>query len=310
MQEFVLETENLTKRFRHVLAVDHVSIHIRRGSIYGFIGRNGAGKTTIMKIVSGLANQTEGSYRLLGQTGPGLRNVRGRVGCLIEAPGIYPELTAMQNMKCRCLELGQNMNVIPEYLKLVGLGDTGKKKAGKFSLGMKQRLGIAMAMVQAPEFLILDEPINGLDPQGIQEMRSTIIRLNREFGITIMISSHILSELSRVATDYGIIHQGRILAELKAEDLENGGNDRIELSVDRVQDAMNMVYSWGYQNIRQISEHEFAIYGNGIDRAALNRALVMGGIGVDELRLHHEDIEEFYMAITDEGQWTGGAGIA
>ncbi len=310
MQEYILETENLTKRFRSVTAVDNVSIHIRKGAIYGFIGRNGAGKTTIMKMISGLANPTSGSYRMFGQTGVSIRDVRHKVGCLIEAPGIYPELTAVQNLKCRCLEIGQDMSVIPEYLTLVGLGDTGKKKAGKFSLGMKQRLGIAMAMVQAPEFLILDEPINGLDPQGIQEMRHTITRLNQEYGITIMISSHILSELSKVATDYGIIHQGKLLAELTADDLENRGADRIELSVDQIGKAMELVKGWGYPNIRQTSEHEFAIYAKGVNRAELNRALVMEGIGVDELRLHHEDIEEFYMAVTEEGQMTGGADIA
>ncbi|MDE6724597.1 MAG: ATP-binding cassette domain-containing protein, partial [Ruminiclostridium sp.] len=207
--EYLLTTNAVTKQYGRQRAVNAVSIHIRQGAIYGLIGRNGAGKTTLLKMISGLAAPSEGDFSLFGKTGREVSEYMSRIGSLIENPGIYPNLSAPENLQLKCLAMGiRKKGVIGELLETVGLGDTGKKKVRNFSLGMKQRLGIALALVGDPDLVILDEPINGLDPQGIAEIRETIFKLNKEKNITFIISSHILEELSKIATDYGIIHNG------------------------------------------------------------------------------------------------------
>lgn len=220
--EYVLRTQNLTKTFERYKAVNHVSMNVRKGDIYGFIGKNGAGKTTFMKMISGLLTPTEGSIELFGmvdenrktgkeknlleEKGKTLEVQRKRIGCLIEAPGFYPGMTAEENMNVVCRILGiTEKNIVSEMLNFVGLSETGKKKVKNFSMGMKQRLGIAISLIRNPDFLILDEPINGLDPTGIREIRDLLTKLNQERQITILISSHILGELSKIATRYGII---------------------------------------------------------------------------------------------------------
>ena len=190
---YILTTENLTKTYGKKDAAKNINIHVREGSIYGLIGRNGAGKTTVMRMISGLSKPTSGSYRMHGEH-------RFGVGVLIESPGIYPNMSAEENLRLKCIAMGCYS---PEYVKqllgIVGLADTGKKNAGSFSLGMRQRLGIALALVGDPKMIVLDEPINGLDPQGIVEVRMTLEKLREEKGITIMISSHILDELGKLA---------------------------------------------------------------------------------------------------------------
>ena len=220
MSEYLLSTKGLSKCFGHHKAVDHANLHIRKGAIYGFIGRNGAGKTTCLKMISGLAEPTEGEIEIFGYKGNDLKQMRSRIGCLIEAPGLYENMTAYENIKTKCLFCGiHQKGYIEDILEIIGLSHTGKKKAKHFSLGMKQRLGIGLALVGEPDLLVLDEPINGLDPQGIAEVRDTLSRLQQERNLTILISSHILEELSKLATDYGIIHNGTLLQELTREEL-------------------------------------------------------------------------------------------
>ena len=220
MSEILLETHALTKQFRRHKAVSEIDMHIKRGAIYGFIGRNGAGKTTFLKMISGLTAPSSGDYSLFGYSGKDLSKVRSRVGCLIEEPGLYKNMSAFDNMMIKAKMFGINdKKYVLGLLDEVGLSDVGRKKTKNFSLGMQQRLGIALAMVGNPDFLVLDEPINGLDPQGIVEVRDMLVGLAKERNITILISSHILEELSKVCTDFGIIHKGKLLQELSQEQL-------------------------------------------------------------------------------------------
>ena len=221
--DYVLSTDALSKRYGRFKALDGLDMHVPKGAIYGFVGKNGAGKTTLIRLVCGLQRPSSGSFRLYGRDGrdPEIRNSRRRIGAVVEAPAICGEMTAEENLKLQYRVLGlPSEEGIPELLELTGLSDTGKKKARQFSLGMRQRLGIAVALAGDPDFLLLDEPINGLDPQGIIEIRELILRLNRERQITVLISSHNLDELSRLASWYGFIDRGRLVKELSAGDLE------------------------------------------------------------------------------------------
>ena len=221
--EYVLETNGLSKRYRDFTALCGLNMHIPKGSIYGFVGRNGAGKTTLIRLICGLQEPTSGSFTLYGvkNTDAKIERARRRMGAVVESPAVYPDMTAEENLRQQYLVLGRPAaDGIAELLHLVGLNGTGKKKVKNFSLGMRQRLGIAIALAGNPDFLVLDEPVNGLDPQGIIEMRELILKLNREHGITVLISSHILDELSRLATHYGFIDGGHMVKEMSAEELE------------------------------------------------------------------------------------------
>lgn len=221
--EYVLTTSALSKTYRKFEALKNLTMHIPKGAIYGFVGRNGAGKTTLIRVICGLQEPTSGEYTLYGISNKDrqISKSRHRMGAVVETPSIYLDMTAEDNLKQQALVLGlPNYESIPEILKLVGLENTGKKKARNFSLGMKQRLGIAVALIGNPDFIVLDEPINGLDPQGIVEIRELILKLNREHGITVLISSHILGELSKLATHYGFIEKGHIVKEISADELE------------------------------------------------------------------------------------------
>lgn len=221
--ENILTTRKLKKCYKKRAAVDCVDMHIDRGDIYGFVGENGSGKTTIIRLITGLIRPHSGSFTLFGteNTDANIRNARRRIGAIVESPSVYLNMSAYNNLKQQCILLGQDESRILPALTDVGLSYlyNEKKHAGDFSLGMRQRLGIAMVLLGDPEFLILDEPMNGLDPAGIVEIRELILRLNRERGITFLISSHILTELSLVATKYGIISKGRLLKEITAEQL-------------------------------------------------------------------------------------------
>ena len=297
MNGYILETDSLTKIYGSHKAADGISIHVRKGAIYGLIGRNGAGKTTFMKMIAGLSNPTSGSYSINGHGGNELKDVRKPVGCHIEAPGLYPDMTAYQNLKCKCVQRGiKGDEQINDLLALVGLSDTGKKKAGKFSLGMKQRLGIAMALVGSPDLLVLDEPINGLDPQGIHEIRETLLKLNG-LGITIMISSHILDELSKIATDYGIIHEGRLVEEITADDLLAKCKDKVVIRTSEPQKAAEILGSRGINDCT-VNESIIEINGRIGETGGLNSALVGAGITVDEIYVQSESLEEHYLKLT------------
>ncbi len=239
-EQFAIETMALTKMYRDKAAVKNVTLKVREGEIYGFIGRNGAGKSTALKMVSGLASPTEGEIRLFGKpvSDPA---VRRRLGVLIEAAGLYPNMTARQNavMKAKCMGLADERSV-DTVLKVTGLADTGRKKVKHFSMGMKQRLGVALALLGNPDLLLMDEPINGLDPEGIRELRQLILELHAE-GKTILISSHILGELSKIATSYGIIKDGELIEQISREELEEKCQDYFRIEVQDVQRALVMI---------------------------------------------------------------------
>lgn len=297
--EYVLNTNGLTKIFSKQTAVDHVSLHIKRGEIYGFIGRNGAGKTTFMKMISGLSVPTAGEITLFGEEGAGAKKHYGRIGNLIEAPGLYPAMTGEQNLRCKSIALGiHKPDYEKELLDMVGLGNVGKKKVKKYSLGMKQRLGIAMALLGGPDFLVLDEPINGLDPQGIAEIRDVLLRLKDEQGMTIMISSHILEELSKVADTFGIINEGKLVQELSQEELTEICSDYIELRVDDTARASTVIERMGFADYKVLGDNTICIYEQ-LDRSAeLNTELVKAGCMVSQMQVVQEKLEEYFLKIT------------
>ena len=220
--ENVVSVNGISKKYGKALVLENVSLEIPKGSIFGLVGRNGAGKTTLMRIITGLSEPTSGSYSISGVSSgdKNILSVRRRMGSIIESPAVFRNLSAYDNLKLQYINLGMtSFDSIPELLELVELKDTGRKTAGKFSLGMRQRLGIAVALCGNPDILILDEPINGLDPQGIIQMREILLKVNREKHTTILISSHILEELSKLATHYAFIEGGKILQTLSSEEL-------------------------------------------------------------------------------------------
>ena len=232
--DYVLEADALTKIYGHHKALDNFSMHIPQGAIYGLVGKNGAGKTTLLRLICGLQEATSGEYTLYGISSRKheILNARKEMGAVIETPAIYLDMSATGNLKGQYRVLGiRTFDTIPQLLKMVGLENTGWKKAKNFSLGMRQRLGIAIALVGNPRFLVLDEPINGLDPQGIIEMRQLLLNLNQKYGITILVSSHILDELSRLATHYGFIDNGKMVKEISASDLEISFRKSVRIEV-------------------------------------------------------------------------------
>lgn len=291
--ETILKISNLTKKFKNKVAVDKLNMTINRGDIYGFIGKNGAGKTTAMRLILGTAFPNEGKIELFG--GQPLGEARKRIGALIEAPGIYRNCTAYENMKRFSILYGGTDEEISENLELVGLSDTGKKKAGQFSLGMKQRLGIAIALLGNPEFLVLDEPINGLDPEGIKEIRDCILRLNREKGVTFLISSHLLDELAKIVTRYGIINNGVLIEEISSTELEHRCERGLRIVADDTEKAVNLLKD-------RIPEEEIHVKNGAIilpdeieNAGVINTYLVSNGIEVRELNLLHGGFEQYFI---------------
>lgn len=300
--EYVLKTTGLSKTYKHFKALDDLSMNVPKGAIYGFVGRNGAGKTTLIRIICGLQSQTKGEYCLYGHSSgeKAIKESRRRMGAVVETPSIYGELTAEENLKEQYKVLGlPSFEGITELLNLVGLENTGKKKAKNFSLGMKQRLGIAVALAGDPDFLVLDEPINGLDPQGIIEMRELILKLNREQQITVLISSHILDELSRLATYYGFIDKGHIVKEISAEELESACRKcvRIEVSdtvvLAKILEDMNIEY-----NI--ISSTEADIFKK-VTVSELSLSLAKEGCSVISMNERDESLESYFISLVGGG---------
>ena len=299
MSEYLLTTEGLTKQYGMHKAVNSISMHIPSHSIYGFIGKNGAGKTTTLKMLAGLSSPSSGKIEMFGKTGSELNAFRKHIGCAIESPGIYPNLTAYDNIKAKCLVSGVfTKKHCNDLLELVGLENTGKKTAGKFSLGMKQRLGIALALVGNPDLVMLDEPINGLDPQGISDVRNMLTRLNVEKGITIIISSHILEELSKVATNYGIIDNGSLILECDNEYLSHVCSERVELVTPNVSEALPVLDSMGITQYSVIGNNTISIPGYTNDTVRINRSLVEAGIPVVQLIIKSENLESFFLSLT------------
>lgn len=297
--EYLLTTNSLTKQYGRHKVVDAVDIHIRQGDIYGLIGRNGAGKTTILKMISGLAAPTEGSFYLFGKTGRDAYEYMSRIGTLIESPGVYPNMSAAENLRLKCLAMGvRKKGTVVELLKTVGLENAGKKKVKKFSLGMKQRLGIALALVGDPDIVILDEPINGLDPQGIAEVRETLQKLNKEKNITFIISSHILEELSKIATNYGIIHDGILLQELTHEELLARCSERIELKTDDPRKACTVLEDMGIYQYKVVDASTIQIFERLNDGGDITMALAEKGVKTVGITVKNEALEDYYLNLT------------
>ncbi len=305
--EYILETSGLTKIYGQKAAVNDVSMHVPAGVIYGLIGRNGAGKTTIMRMISGLSTPTKGSYSLFGKTGYAMRKELKNVGVLIESPGLLPRFSAYENLKIKCLAMGiKPQGYVEDLLKTVGLENTDRKKAsGSYSLGMKQRLGIALALVGDPKMLVLDEPINGLDPQGIVEVRQSLVKLRDEKGISIMISSHILDELSRVADCYGIINEGTLLDEFSAEELHKRSGQYILIRTEDNEAAIQALASLGISNIEKQPDGSLRIDEQLDNTPAMARAIVGAGIGLQEMRTDTISLEDYYLGVTKGGQHNG-----
>ena len=294
--DYALTTQGLTKTYAQTKALNGLTMHVPKGAIYGFVGKNGAGKTTLIRLVCGLQAPTAGDYTLYGvpHTAPEIHKARRRMGAVVETPSVYLDLTAADNLKLQYRLLGlPSEEGIPELLHLVGLGDTGKKKARHFSLGMRQRLGIAVALCGDPDFLILDEPINGLDPQGIIEMRELILRLNREHQITVLISSHILDELARLATHYGFLDRGTLVQEISAQELEAACHKCTRLTVTNAAALCQVLDRQGIE-YRLAGEGEVDVYGEG-NLTQLILDLSQAGCQVTGLHQRDESLESYYM---------------
>ena len=294
--EYVLKTNALCKNYKNFKALNGLTMNVPKGAIYGFVGKNGAGKTTLIRLICGLQEPTGGSYSIYGinNTEKSIVKSRRRMGAIVETPSIYLDMTAEDNIKMQYRILGlPSFDGLKDTLKLVGLENTGKKKARNFSLGMRQRLGIALALAGDPDFLILDEPVNGLDPQGIVEMRELILKLNREYGITILISSHILDELAKLATHFGFIDNGQILKEISAVDLEAACRKCMHISVSdtrvlsRVLDEIGLEYT-------VYSNSEADIFGE-ISVTELTLKLSTQNCEVKSIQEHDESLENYYI---------------
>ena len=301
--DYVLTTNNLCKQYRNFKALDGLSMHVPKGAIYGFVGRNGAGKTTLIRLLCGLQEPTSGEYTLYGvkHSDRQIFKCRRRMGAVVETPSIYVNLSATDNLKAQYDILGMpSYDDIPDLLKLVGLEKAGKKKAKDFSLGMKQRLGIAIALVGNSDFLVLDEPVNGLDPQGIVGIRELLLRLNRERQMTILISSHILDELEKLATHYGFIDHGRIVKEISAKELEAICRKMICLEVTdskvlaHVLDTMQVEY-------KIISDTRADVFEK-VNITALTLALAKENCEVLSVQEKEESLESYYISLIGGGK--------
>lgn len=291
--DLIVKTNKLTKRFTDKIAVNEISMNIEKGDIYGFIGRNGAGKTTTMKLLLGLLNPTSGGIELFGSKD--LEKQRFKIGSLIEAPGIYKNFTAYENLKRFSIISGGTDREIHDLLSFVGLGNVGNKKAGDFSLGMRQRLGIAIAMLGNPELLVLDEPINGLDPAGIKEIRDLIIKINQERKVTVLVSSHLLDELSKIVTKYGIVNNGRLVEEITSEELNNRCKEYLIIKADNLSKA-NEIISKNFPDIEMKQKDEEIELFSYLDMSyKINELLINNGIKVYELAFTKGGLEEYFI---------------
>lgn len=302
MREIVLQTKGLTKKYKNFIALNNADMTVYRKDVYGLIGRNGAGKTTLMKTVTGLTQKTEGEFEVFGKNSSEYEDEKKRIGCLIENPAFFPNLTAYQNLRYYSYQKGiTDLKQIDDALELVKLTDVKDRKFRKFSLGMKQRLGIAFAMLDNPDLIILDEPINGLDPIGISELRETFRKLNEERGITLVISSHILTELYAVANRFLFIENGRVLKEVTKDELDLECSRCIVVrSDDTKRGAMMIEDKLGINDFKVIDDREIRIYKPNTDPAEVNQALVTGGLRVSEIFESGVSLEDYFKQLVGE----------
>ena len=297
MKDIILRTNNLTKKYKDFTALNNANITINKGDIYGLIGRNGAGKTTLMKVITTLTNKTNGEFYLFDKDDSDLTETKRRIGCLIENPAFFENLTAYQNLKYYAIQKGiVDYSQIDKVLDLVKLSDSKNKKFKTFSLGMKQRLGIAFAMLDNPDFVILDEPINGLDPMGIVEIRELLKKINKEKDMTILISSHILSELSELATTYGIISNGKLIEEITAKQLSEKCRQYIDLKVDDTARAVILLErELGISDYEVLEDSNIKVFSNLDNVGEVNSLLSRSGIIVESISVKGENLEEYFM---------------
>lgn len=301
MRETALCTRQLTKRYRNFTALDGVDMTVYRGDVYGLIGRNGAGKTTIMKLVTGLTEKSGGEFQIFGKKGAAAAREKRRIGSLIENPAFFTGMTAYQNLRYYALQKGiTDKGQIDEALALVNLSEVKNKKVRKFSLGMKQRLGIALAVMDDPDLIILDEPINGLDPIGISELRDTFEKLSREKGVTLIISSHILSELYAVANRFLFIEKGRILKELTKEELDL---ECMRCHVVRTDDAPRTAalieQAFGITDYKVIDSGELRIYDENVNPGELNKLLIRNDVNVSGIYETGISLEDYFKSLVE-----------
>lgn len=289
----ILKTENLTKTYGNKSVVNGVSMTINKGDIYGFIGVNGAGKTSFMKMILGITFPTSGSIELF--EGENILEARRKTGSLIETPSLYLNLSAKENLKNYCVEFGFDSDQIDGILEMVGLSDTGKMPVKKFSLGMKQRLGIAIAMLNDPEFLILDEPVNGLDPKGIKEIRELVIKLNQEKGVTFLISSHLLDELGKIATRYGIISKGVLVEELTLQELEDKCVKSVTIKTTENEKALEALRNAYPEVDIRLNDDHIVFMSSDYEVADLSKTMSDNGAYVVEIRLTGKTQEDYFI---------------
>ena len=300
MDNIVFSVYGLSKKYRSTVALDHVDMAVRQGEIYGLIGENGAGKTTLMRILSGLAFKTSGEMSLFGSNDKdGLAKQRQRIGFIVETPALYPDMTAAENLEIQRLQRGiPGKACIDKALRTVGLTNTGKKKAKHFSFGMKQRLGLAAALLSEPEFLVLDEPVNGLDPAGIVEVREILKKLNREYGTTILISSHLLGELYQLASCYGFIHKGKLLEQITLAQLDERCKTHLFVKVDDAPRAISLLETrLSIKKYEVMPNNVIKIYERLDESGTVSKELIMGGILVEDMTIKGDDLEAYYMRL-------------
>ncbi|ACO84393.1 ABC transporter ATP-binding protein [Clostridium botulinum] len=303
--ENILQTYNLTRKYGTTAVVDNINMNIKKGEIYGFLGRNGAGKTTTLRMIMGLISPTKGEYELFGKKMRD-REVFGRIGAIIETPGFYPNLTARENLDIHRRLMGiPNKEYVDEALEIVGLTnyDIKKKKVKKYSLGMKQRLGVARALLHKPELLILDEPTNGLDPVGIKEMRETLLDLNKKKEITILVSSHILGEIQQLATKIGIIHNGKLLEEIDYKSFEKKNRHYINLRVDNDKRAVTILEkSMNIKDYEVTEPNKIRIYEMLHKSNDVAKKMISEGVDVYEVNVMNDTLEDYFVRLTGGGQ--------
>ncbi|MCM1225023.1 MAG: ATP-binding cassette domain-containing protein [Lachnospiraceae bacterium] len=301
--DYVLKANALSKNYKNFKALNGLSMNVPKGAIYGFVGKNGAGKTTLIRLICGLQEPTSGDYMLYGKknTDKEIVKSRRRMGAVVETPSIYLDMTAEDNLKQQYRIIGlPSFDGLTDILKLVGLDNTGKKKARNFSLGMRQRLGIAIALVGDPDFLVLDEPVNGLDPQGIIEIRELILKLNREKQITVLISSHILDELSRLATHYGFIDGGRIVKEISAEELEAACKKCVRVEVSSTKALARVLDDKGI-DYKILNDTTADVYAK-MNVSHLTAALAKENCEVISMQERDESLESYYIGLVGGGR--------
>lgn len=303
LSNYILQTVNVCKAYRRTNVIDHVNMKIEKGAIYGFIGLNGAGKSTFIRLIAGLTNSTSGKIELFGYyNDKEMHKARNRIGTLIENPGLYPNMTARQNLEVVRLQRGiPGKHRIEETLTKVGLSDTGEKKVKAFSLGMKQRLGIAIAMLHEPEFLILDEPINGLDPMGVIEIRQLLKKMNEDYGVTILMSSHILTEVHQIATHYGFIHRGKLIEQLSAKELDERCQAHFLIEVDDYHRAATIIEErLATTSFDVLADGKIKLYSHLNQGPRVTEVLAKSGLQIRQFTPQRDTLEGYFTRLIKE----------